>query len=94
MNQQRRLIELSYEPIFSWDTGARHFGLESRLRAIVWLYTGRSNRQEQSYASQKPPFLALADILAELDATGAWTGEIHHRTKDGRGVARGEPMGP
>ena len=84
VNQQRRLIELSYEPIFSWDTER---GILDWNRGCEQLYgytrAEAIGRNSHTLLKSTLP-CPLADILAELDATGAWTGEIHHRTKDGR----------
>ena len=86
LNQQRRLIELSYEPIFSWDTQR---GIVDWNRGCEQLYgytraeaIGRTSHDLLKSTALYP----LEQILAELEQSGAWTGELHHRTKDGREV--------
>ena len=86
VNQQRRLIDLSYEPIFSWDTER---GILDWNRGCEQLYgyTRAEAIGRTSHSLLKSTFPCPIDgILAELNTNGAWTGEIHHRTKDGREV--------
>lgn len=86
LSQQRRQIELSYEPIFSWDT---HRGILDWNRGCEQLYgytrAEAIGRSSHALLKSTPP-CPLETIYAELEATGAWTGELHHRTKDGRDV--------
>ena len=86
LSQQRRLIELSYEPIFSWDTQR---GIVDWNRGCEQLYgytraeaIGRNSHDLLKSTALYP----LEQILAELEQSGAWTGELHHHTKDGREV--------
>jgi PAS domain S-box-containing protein len=86
LEQQRKLIELSYEPIFAWDIRT---GIVKWNRGCEQLYGySRSDALGQmSHLLLKTEFpCPLANIHAELEATGEWTGEVHHRTKDGREV--------
>ena len=86
LNQQRRLIELSYDPIFSWDIER---GILDWNRGCEQLYgyTRAEAVGRNSHTLLKiTPSCPLEVIYAELTATGAWTGELHHRTKDGREV--------
>lgn len=86
LNQQRRLIELSYDPIFSWDTKR---GILDWNRGCEQLYgyTRAEAIGQDSHTLLKSTFPCPLDrIFAELDTTGAWTGELHHRTRDGREV--------
>ncbi len=84
LTQQRRLIELSYDPIFSWDMER---GILDWNRGCEQLYgytrAEAIGRNSHTLLSSTPscPF---DTIYTELETTGAWTGEIHHRTKDGR----------
>ena len=86
MTQQRRLIELSYEPIFEWEI-EQGIVEWNRVCEQLYCYTRSealghsSNRLLQSRLPAP-----LGTIQAELEQTGEWTGEIHHRTKDGRDV--------
>ncbi len=86
VTQQRRLIELSYDPIFSWDMER---GILDWNRGCEQLY-GYTRAEAVGWNShallRSTPSCPLERIYAELESTGAWTGEIHHRTKDGRDV--------
>ena len=86
LSQQRRLIELSYDPIFSWDTER---GILDWNRGCEQLYgyTRAEAIGRNSHALLKSTFPCPFDaICAELETTGVWTGELHHHTKDGREV--------
>jgi PAS domain S-box-containing protein len=83
---QARLIDLSYEPIFSWELGGgiiewntgceRLYGY-SREEAI--------GRRSQELLQTVHP--APADqVLASLQEDRYWSGELRQRTKDGREV--------
>ncbi|ULA60163.1 MAG: Putative Sensor histidine kinase [Nitrospira sp.] len=86
LSQQRRLIELSYDPIFSWDS-ARGILDWNRGCEQLYGYTRAEAVGRNSHALLKTTYPYSFDtICAELETTGAWTGEIHHRTKDGREV--------
>lgn len=86
MTQQRRLIELSYEPIFAWELDQ---GIVEWNRGCEQLY-GYTRSEALGHSSnlllQSRLPAPLSTIQAELEQTGEWTGEIHHRTKDGRDV--------
>ena len=86
LSQQRRLIELSYDPIFTWDFER---GILDWNRGCEQLYgyTRAEAIGRSSHTLLKSTYPCPFDtIYAELEATGAWTGELHHRTKDGREV--------
>ncbi|HMV57862.1 MAG TPA: PAS domain S-box protein, partial [Nitrospira sp.] len=86
LSQQRRLIELSYDPIFTWDFER---GILDWNRGCEQLYgyTRAEAIGRSSHTLLKSTYPCPFDtICAELEATGAWTGELHHRTKDGREV--------
>ena len=86
MEQQRKLLELSYEPIFAWDM---QNGIVEWNRGCEQLYGfTRSEALEQSSPALLRTIFPcpLAEIHAALESTGEWTGEIHQRTKDGKEV--------
>ncbi|MGC3973613.1 MAG: PAS domain S-box protein [Nitrospira sp.] len=86
LDQQRKLIELSYEPIFAWD---KEQGIVTWNRGCEQLYgytrSEALGRNSQLLLKSTLP-CPLPAIHAELESTRGWTGEIHHRTKDGRDV--------
>ena len=86
LHQQRQLIELSHDPIFCWDTrrgilswnrGCEHLYGYTRAEAV-----GHSSHALLDTTFPRP----LETILAELETTGSWSGELRHRTKSGREV--------
>lgn len=86
MEQQRKLLELSYEPIFAWDM---QNGIVQWNRGCEQLYgfTQSEALGQSSVALLRTVFpCPLAEIHAALESTGEWTGEIHQRTKDDQDV--------
>ena len=86
LEQQNRLIELSYEPIFtwgfekeilSWNQGCENLYGFSRAEAV-----GRISHE--LLQTQHP--MPLEEFKAILLRDGSWTGELRHRAKDGREV--------
>ncbi|MBX3237459.1 MAG: PAS domain S-box protein [Nitrospiraceae bacterium] len=86
LTQLRRLIELSHDPIFAWDL---HQGIVEWNRGCELLY-GYS--KAEAVGCPSPVLLRsifpqpLDEIVATMERTGEWTGEIRQRTKDGREV--------
>ena len=85
LRQQKQLVELSSAPIFVWDFDG---GILEWNRGSEALY-GYS--REEALGKNKPELLATVvpgSSFAELKATllrhGSWSGELKHRTKDGR----------
>ncbi|MCW5798188.1 MAG: PAS domain S-box protein [Nitrospira sp.] len=83
LHQQRRLIELSHEPIFAWDT---EHGIVEWNKGCEQLY-GYSREEAIGQISQlllHTKFsTSFQEIQAVLDLKGDWTGEVRHRTKSG-----------
>ena len=86
LRQKSRLIELSHEPIFSWDIDG---GIIEWNRGCEQLYGFTSaeavNRRCHDLLSTVFPE-SLDDIMAKLRLAGEWTGELLQRTKDHRQV--------
>ncbi|HJR76107.1 MAG TPA: PAS domain S-box protein [Nitrospiraceae bacterium] len=86
LRQKNELIELSHEPIFSWDVEG---GIIEWNRGCEQLYgftrTEAVNRQCQDLLSTVFPE-PLDGIMAKLRFTGEWSGELLQRTKDHREV--------
>lgn len=85
LEQQKRLIGLSHDPIFVWDFDG---GIIEWNRGCEELY-GYS--AEEAVGKQKEALLATAvpgssfeALKAALLSDGSWAGELQHRTKDSR----------
>ncbi len=85
LRQERRLVELSRDPIFIWDfdgsimvwnRGSEELYGYSRDEAI-------GKKKDQLLSTELPGF-SFADLRAKLLAEGSFAGEVRHRTKDGR----------
>jgi PAS domain S-box-containing protein len=86
LRQQAALIELSYEPIFIWDTEK---GIIEWNKGCEQLYgytrdeaVGQSNHQLLGTVFPT----SLEDQLQMLTRDGYWSGELRHRTRDGSEV--------
>jgi len=83
MEQQRQLLELSYEPIFAWDL---QHGIVEWNRGCEQLYgfTKAEALGQVSHRLLRTAFPSpFAEIHTALTSTGEWTGEIRQRTKNG-----------
>ena len=85
LRQQKRLVELSREPIFVWDFDG---GIIEWNRGCEELYgysrqeaLGRSPEQLLNTAV---PGSSLPEMKQRLLAARHWDGELHHRARDGR----------
>jgi two-component system, chemotaxis family, CheB/CheR fusion protein len=83
--QEKRLVELSRDPIFIWDYDD---GILEWNRGSQELY-GYS--REDALGKKKDQLLATTvpgssfeELRIKLLNEGSWTGEVRHRTKDGR----------
>lgn len=85
LRQDQRLVELSRDPIFIWDfddgilfwnRGSEELYGYSRAEAL-------GNRKDQLLHTEVPGS-SFAELRAKLLAEGTWSGEVKHRTKDGR----------
>jgi PAS domain S-box-containing protein len=86
LQQFNRLIELSYEPIFSWELGGPILTWNRGCEQLYG-YTREEAVGQVSHALLHTRYpVSFETLQAELHTTGTWTGEIRHRTKDGREV--------
>ncbi len=87
LRQVKRLVELSHDPIFIWELDG---GIVEWNRGSAELY-GYS--REEALGRNKEQLLrttvsgsSFAAVREQLVANGSWSGEVRHRTKDGREV--------
>ncbi|HKS57763.1 MAG TPA: CheR family methyltransferase [Steroidobacteraceae bacterium] len=85
LEQQRRMVELSREPIFVWDVDT---GIVDWNRGCEELY-GYSRQEALGKRSAQllgtsMPDSSLEQMNAQLLADGHWDGELRQRAKDGR----------
>ena len=87
LRQDKRLVELSHDPIFMWDfeggilewnRGSEELYGYSRAEAL-------GKRKEELLATEVPGS-SFAELRAKLVENGMWSGEVRHRTKSGRVV--------
>jgi two-component system CheB/CheR fusion protein len=85
LRQQKRLVELSREPIFVWDFDA---GIIDWNRGCEELY-GYARHEAVSMPPERllntiVPGSTLQEMKGQLIAAGHWDGELRHCAKDGR----------
>jgi two-component system CheB/CheR fusion protein len=85
LKQQKRLVEMSREPVFIWDFDG---GIVGWNRGCEDLYGHSSqqavgNRPEQLLATIVPGS-SLQEKRDRLEAEGSWDGELRQRARDGR----------
>lgn len=84
MEQQRKLLELSHEPIFAWDM-ERGIAQWNRGCEQLYGYAASEALGQTSHQLLRTIFPSpLSKIRAVLESTGEWTGEIRQRTKAGQ----------
>jgi two-component system CheB/CheR fusion protein len=87
LQQGKRLMELSHDPIFIWDLDN---GIVQWNRGSAELY-GFSREEalgkdKQLLLKTKVPGSSFEELRRMLLQTGSWNGELQHRAKDGRDV--------
>jgi two-component system CheB/CheR fusion protein len=85
LRQEKRLVELSREPIFVWQFDA---GVVDWNRGSEELY-GYSRAEALGQVKDRllrteVPGSSFEALKRELAESGNWTGELHQKTKDGR----------
>lgn len=85
VSQEKRLVELSHDPIFIWDFDG---GIVSWNRGSEELYgysrdEALGKRKEQLLRTIVPGF-SFEELRARLLQDRSWRGELKHHTKDGR----------
>jgi two-component system CheB/CheR fusion protein len=87
LRQEMRLVELSRAPIFVWDFDG---GIVEWNRGSEELYgysrdEAIGQRKEQLLQTVVPDS-SFAEVRGALERDGTWSGELIHRTKDGRAL--------
>jgi two-component system CheB/CheR fusion protein len=85
LQRDKRLVELSHDPIFMWDIDG---GILEWNRGSEELY-GYSReealgKKKEVLLGTSVPGSSFAELRAKLLDSGTWSGELTHRTKDGR----------
>jgi two-component system CheB/CheR fusion protein len=85
LREQKRLVELSHEPIFVWDfdDGIIEW---NRGSEEIYGYTHEEALGKRSYELLETslPGSTGADLRTHLQNEGRWSGELRQRAKDGR----------
>jgi len=85
LRQEKRLVELSRDPIFIWDFNGEV--LEWNRGSEELYGYGREEavgQKKDKLLATAVPGSSFAELRAKLLAAGSWNGELRHKTKDGR----------
>jgi two-component system CheB/CheR fusion protein len=85
LRHEKRLIELSHNPIFIWDFDGTILEW-NRGSQELYGYSAEEaiGRPKAALLRTSVPGSSFAELKAKLAETGSWTGELRHHTKDGR----------
>jgi len=87
LRHEKRLIELSHDPIFIWDFDGtiREW---NRGSEELYGYTAAEavGRPKAALLRTRVPGSSFEELKRKLTETGSWSGELRHHTKDGREV--------
>ncbi|HEX9028706.1 MAG TPA: PAS domain S-box protein, partial [Anaerolineales bacterium] len=81
---QNRLIQLSYEPIFTWELEGGILSWNEGCEHLYGYTAAEANGRSGHELLQTHHPIPLAEVKAQLRQGLIWTGELRHRTKDGR----------
>ena len=87
LRHEKRLIELSHDPIFIWDFDGTILEW-NRGSEELYGYTAQEaiGRPKAALLRTIVPGSSFAELKAKLNETGSWSGELRHHKKDGREV--------
>jgi two-component system CheB/CheR fusion protein len=85
LRHEKRLIELSHDPIFIWDFDGTILEW-NRGSQELYGYTAQEaiGRPKAALLRTKVPGSSFEELKKKLDDTGSWAGELRHHAKDGR----------
>jgi two-component system CheB/CheR fusion protein len=85
LRQDQRLVEFSRDPIIIWDLDE---GIQfwNRGSEELYGYSGEEaiGKTKDQLLATEVPGSSIAELRAKLLAEGSYSGEVRHRTKDGR----------
>src|ERR1051325_9001096 len=87
LRHEKRLIELSHNPIFIWDFDGTILEW-NRGSEELYGYTAAEavGRPKAALLRTQVPGSSFDELKRKLTETGSWSGELRHHTKDGREV--------
>lgn len=88
LRQEMRLVELSRAPIFVWDADSSGIVQWNRGSEELYGHTREevAGKKKEILLHTVVPGSSFAELRRALFAKGTWSGELHHRTKDGRSL--------
>ena len=85
--REKKLIELSHNPIFIWDFDGNILEW-NRGSQELYGYSAEEaiGRPKAALLRTRVPGSSFPELKAKLDETGSWSGELRQRAKDGRDI--------
>ncbi len=85
LRQQKRLIDLSHDPIFIWDFDGGIVAWNCGCEELYgFSHDEALGQDKEKLLGTTLPGSSFADLRAKLQQEGSWAGELRHKTKDGR----------
>jgi two-component system CheB/CheR fusion protein len=85
LRQEKRLVDLSHDPIFIWDFDGGVLEWNRGSEELYGYSAGEAiGKPKAQLLRTTVPGSSFEHLKAELLKTGKWSGELHQRTKDGR----------
>ena len=81
-----KLLTISHEPMLAWKLDGPIEFWNAGAERLYGFSPGEAIGQSSHVILQTKFPLSLPEVCAQLRNTGQWSGELHHLSKDGRGV--------
>jgi two-component system, chemotaxis family, CheB/CheR fusion protein len=87
LRQQTHLVELSRAPIFVWEFDGNIVAWNRGSQELYGYSPAEAiGKRKEQLLSTNIPGSSFEELKSRLQRDGSWTGEIMHRTKDGRAL--------
>jgi len=87
LHHEKRLIELSHDPIFIWDFDGTILEWNRGSEELYGYAAAEAvGRPKAALLRTQVPGSSFAELKKKLDEAGSWTGELKHYAKDGREI--------
>ena len=85
LRQQTQLVELSRDPIFIWEFGGTILEWNRGSEQLYgYTHDEAVGKKKDKLLGTIVPGSSFAELQVKLRDEGSWSGELKHRTKDGR----------
>jgi two-component system, chemotaxis family, CheB/CheR fusion protein len=87
LRQQKRLLDLSRVPIFMWEFDGVILEWNRGCEELYgYTHEEAIGKRKEELLKTEVPGSSFEEVTVKLREEGIWTGELLHRTKDGRAL--------